>query len=89
MWEVQQARAHLQGLAPEQQCERLSLKGIIAGGAFGTVHRGRWRGIDVAVKVDLDPFQGSVGLAFRSTVDQGQYSAPPDSPHAPTLSVRL
>ena len=41
-------------ISPEQQCERLAMNEVIAEGASGTVYRGRWRNMDVAVKVRCD-----------------------------------
>ena len=55
MLEVELAAKQLGSLSPaEQLCERLVLNEIIATGASGTVYRGRWRNIDVAVKVKID-----------------------------------
>ena len=51
MLEVELASKQLGSSSPEQQCERLALNEVIAEGASGTVYRGRWRNMDVAVKV--------------------------------------
>ena len=51
MLEVRLATEQLGSFSPEQQCERLALNEIIAEGASGTVYRGHWRNMDVAVKV--------------------------------------
>ena len=59
MLEVRLASEQLGSFSPEQQCERLALNEIIAEGASGTVYRGRWRNMDVAVKVGC----GVVGQA--------------------------
>ena len=55
MLEVELVAKQLGSMSPaEQLCERLVLNEIIATGASGTVYRGRWRNIDVAVKVKID-----------------------------------
>ena len=55
MLEVELVAKQLGSMSPaEQLCERLVLNEIIATGASGTVYRGRWRNIDVAVKVKVD-----------------------------------
>ena len=51
MLEVMLATKQLGIISPEQQCERLAMHEVIAEGASGTVYRGRWRNMDVAVKV--------------------------------------
>ena len=51
MLEVMLASKQLGIISPEQQCERLAMNEVIAEGASGTVYRGRWRNMDVAVKV--------------------------------------
>ena len=51
MLEVQRASKQLGRSSPEQQCERLALNEVMAEGASSTVYRGRWRNMDVAVKV--------------------------------------
>ena len=54
MGEVEKATAELSQISAfTAQEERLVLTTIIAKGGFGTVHRGRWRGLDVAVKTIL------------------------------------
>ena len=51
MLEVMLASKQLGIISPEQQCERLAINEVIAKGASGTVYLGRWRNMDVAVKV--------------------------------------
>ena len=54
MGEVEKATAELSQISTyTAQEERLVLTTIIAKGGFGTVHRGRWRGLEVAVKTIL------------------------------------
>lgn len=52
MGEVEKATEELKQISSfsAKESERLVLTSIIAKGGFGTVHKGRWRNLDVAVK---------------------------------------